>query len=183
MRGNGHIWSVSPKTQTKPAAAQQACVRYARLDDSYAKCRCCLVETDVVPPTGEHKAPLDAWERKTDGDKTRHSRLHYDTASTLRLYSQVVYSHRSKYPFFQFYSDFMYSVNGAEQPSTECWQRRGVSSGFTWQHLQKETRTCLEDLTQTLQPLLPADLRYTVVLRSFLHLLHHHARPLWEIEA
>lgn len=49
-----------PKTQTKPAAAQQACVRCARLDDSYAKCRCCLVEADVVPPTGEHKAPLDA---------------------------------------------------------------------------------------------------------------------------
>lgn len=77
-------------------------MRSARLDGSCSECRCYVVETDVVPPTGEHKAPLDVCGGRTEGHKTRHSGLHDDTASTMRLYSQVVYSHRTKYHFFSF---------------------------------------------------------------------------------
>lgn len=74
-------------------------------------------------------------------DKTHQSGLHYDTASTMRLYSQVVYTHRSKYLFFCFnltlctvlmqQTSHRLSLDGA------CERK---SSGFTWQHVQKEQK-------------------------------------------
>lgn len=85
---------------------------------------------------------FDATVAEQEGrDKTHQSRLHYDTASTMRLYSQVVYTHRSKYLFFCFnltlctvlmqQTSHLLSLDGA------CERK---SSGFTWQHLQKEQK-------------------------------------------